>query len=289
MRRYVPIIILGLALALGIRFGIKQPSEPLGPALRVDFIDVGQGDSIFIRTPDNINVLIDAGEQEAGPTVVKHLRRLGVKRLDLVVMTHPHSDHIGGMPAVFKAFKIGGVLDSGYVQGSALQERVLRMIEDGKVPYHRARAGMEFRLGQKARLEVLAPPEQLIRGTKSDANNNSVVTRLVFGRVRMLFTGDIEREGEGQLIASREELESQVLKVAHHGSSSSTSLEFIRLVSPEYMVISVGAGNEYGHPSGATLRRIDKRKTGASLFRTDRDGTVTVKTDGRRIVVEREK
>lgn len=289
MRRLVPIIILGLALSFGIRFGANKPGESLGPALRVDFIDVGQGDSIFIRTPDKINVLIDAGEPESGPVVVEHLRRLGVKRLDLVVMSHPHSDHIGGMPAVFDAFEIGGVLDSGYVHGSALQERVLRMIEDGKVPYHRATAGMEFRLGRKARLEVLSPPERLIRGTKSDANNNSVVVRLVLGRVRMLFTGDVEREGEGRLIAAREDLESQVLKIAHHGSSSGTSLEFIRLVSPEYLVVSVGAGNEYGHPSRATLRRVDKSKTGASLFRTDKDGTVIIKTDGRRIVVERKR
>lgn len=287
MRRLLPIIILGLALAIGIRFGIDQPDESLGPALRVDFIDVGQGDSIFIRTPDNVNVLIDAGEEEAGQKVVAHLKRLRVKKLDLVVMSNPHSDHIGGMPAVFEAFEIGGVLDSGYVHGTALQERVLRMIEDGKVPYHRATAGMEFRLGNKVRLEVLAPFEQHIRGTRSDANNNSVVARLVFGRVRMLFTGDTERAGEGRLIASRQDIESQVLKVAHHGASGSTSLELLRMVRPEYLVISAGKGNEYGHPSKATLKRIDKNKTGALLFRTDKDGTITIKTDGRRIMVEK--
>lgn len=289
MRRLLPIIILGLALAIGIRFGIDQPDESFGPALQVDFIDVGQGDSIFIRTPDRINVLIDAGEAEAGPEVVAHLRRLGVKRLDLVVMSHPHSDHIGGMPAVFEAFEIEGVLDSGYVHGTATQERVLRMIEDGKVPYHRATAGMEFRLGSEARLEVLAPSERLIRGTRSDANNNSVVVRLVFDRVRMLFTGDIEKAGEGGLIASRQDIESQALKVAHHGSSGSTSLELLRMVRPEYLIISVGKGNEYGHPSKATLRRVDRNKTGALLFRTDKDGTITIKTDGRRIMVENRK
>ena len=289
MRRLVPIILLVAALAVGIRIGWRPPHvEPLvGPVLRVDIIDVGQGDSILIRTPDGADALIDAGERDYGPKVVDYLRQMGVRRLDLVVMSHPHSDHIGGMPAVLEAFPVARVFDSGYAHGSAVQEHVLRLIEAGKIPYRRARSGTVVSLGAHTRLEVLAPPDRLLRGTNSDANNNSVVIRLVFGRVRMLFTGDIEREGEGRLIASRRDLESQVLKVAHHGSSDSTSLELLRLVRPDYVVISVGAHNEYGHPSRKTLRRLSKERTGAELFRTDKNGTVRFLTDGRRIVVEK--
>jgi competence protein ComEC len=145
---------------------------------------------------------------------------------------------------------------------------------------------MEFRLGANAQLRVLAPGRKLVNGTKADANNNSVVVRLLFGRVRMLFPGDIEKEGEGRLIASHQDLESQVLKVAHHGGLDSTSLEFLRLVRPEYLILSVGAGNKSGCPDRNTLQRLSKDRTSASLFRTDNNGTITVRTDGRRIVVE---
>lgn len=292
MRKLMPIIILVCAVAFGTWIGQQQkpkPKAPLGPAVRVDFIDVGQGDSIFIHTPDGVNALIDAGEKEYGDKVVSHLRRARVRRLDLVVMSHPHSDHIGGMPAVFEAFPVGTVLDSGYAHGTALQEKVLRIIETRKIPYRRARSGMEIPLGAHARLEVLLPDKTLLKGTASDANNNSIVVRLVCGQVRMLFPGDLEREGEGKLIASRRDLSSQVLKVPHHGSSDSTSLELLRMVGPQYVVISVGARNEYGHPHRRTLRRLAKDRTGAEMFRTDKNGTVTLLTDGRGIVVEKER
>lgn len=289
MRRYLPIIVLILVAGFGLRLYWKpNTAVKLGPSVRVDFINVGQGDSIFVHTPDGANALIDAGEEDAGVTVVSHLKSLGVKSLDLVVMTHPHSDHIGGMPAVLKAFPIACVIDSGYAHGSKIHERILRTIQAKKIPYKLAKAGTAFTLGDKAKLEVLSPSGAFYRGTESDANNNSVVTRLVFGQVKMLFTGDIEKEAEGGLIASRQDFECQVLKVAHHGSNSSTSLEFLRLARPEYVVISVGRSNEYGHPHRATLRKLAKERTGAEMFRTDKNGTVTVKTDGVRLVAESE-
>lgn len=287
MRKLMPIIMLVVVLATGAWFGFKPHKEPpLGPSLRVDFIDVGQGDSIFIHTPDGANALIDAGEEEYGSKVVDHLRRAGVRRLDLLVMTHPHSDHIGGMPAVLDAFPVGTVLDSGYNHGTSLQKDVLQIIADKKISYRLAKAGKVLPLGSKARLEILGPPDPLLSGTESDANNNSVVIRLDYGKVSMLLTGDIELEGQGELIASHRDLESQVLKVSHHGSSDGTTLELIRLVRPEYVVISVGADNEYGHPHRKTLRMLSQERTGAQLFRTDRDGTVTIRTDGRRIATE---
>ncbi|HPP75550.1 MAG TPA: ComEC/Rec2 family competence protein [Armatimonadota bacterium] len=282
----MPIILLVFALALGTWTGWNKQKEPIGPSVRVEFIDVGQGDSILIKTPEGDAILIDAGEKEYGPKVVSHLRKLGVRRLRLVVMSHPHSDHIGGIPDVLNSFKVGGVLDSGYVHGTNTQERVLSIIEKKKIPYHRATQGMVFRFGDDVQLKVLAPGKQHLQGTSSDANNNSVVVQLITGRVKMLFPGDIERDGEGWLIASRQDIESQILKVAHHGASTSTSLEFLRLVKPEYVVISVGAGNEYGHPRKSTLKRLVKDRTGASMYRTDKNGTITIRTDGRRITVE---
>lgn len=287
----MPIILLGASLLAGTLLGFKPSHvEPLhGPVLRVDFMDVGQGDCILIQTPDGESALVDAGEEEYGPWVVEHLRRRGVRKLALVIMTHPHSDHIGGMPAVLTAFSVGGALDSGYVQGSETQERVFEMIRDGRIPYYRAKAGIILRLGAKVRLEVLSPPAKLFHGTKSDANNNSVVFRLVFGRVRMLFTGDIDNDAVGGLISSHRDLESQVLKVPHHGANDSTPLELLRLVRPDYAVICSGAGNDYGHPQKLTLRRLSEERTGAATFRTDTDGTISMSSDGGRIVVEKER
>jgi len=290
MRKLVPIIVVIAALMLGIWVGWKRPrTEPLGPALRIDFIDVGQGDSILIQTPDGANALIDAGEEGYGPAVADHLRSAGVRRLDLVVMTHPHRDHIGGIPAVLQAVPAARVLDSGYACGSTTQENVLKVIGAGRIPYTRAKVGMAITLGTRARLEVLSPQQQLAYGTRSDADNSSIVIRLVFGQVRVLLMGDAQEEAEGALIASHRNLESQILKIAHHGADDATSLELLRLVKPDYVVISVGARGEDGSPGRRVLRRLDKERTGAELFRTDRDGTVSFLTDGRRIIVEKER
>ncbi len=285
MRYLVPIILLVTALALGTWLGFKEPTVSLGPAVCIEFMNVGQGDCVLIRTPEGATALVDAGGPSCGEGIVDYLRRLGIKRLDLVVMTHPERDHLGGMPDVLKAFPVYGVLDSGYLGDSDLHRKVLKTIEDQNIPYHRAVRGMEFRLDSQARLEVLAPSEQQLHGTVSDSANNSVVVRLVYGRVRVLLPGDIRREGEASLIASHVDIESEVLKVAYHGKADSTSLEFLRLVRPQYCIISAKAGE----PDKSTLSRLATEHTGASLFRTDRNGTITVRTDGQKIVVEAER
>jgi len=291
MRKLMPIILLAFALVVGTWFGHgpKQHSPPLRNALRIDFIDVGQGDSIFIQTPDGASALIDAGEDEYGAKVVAHLRKAGVRKLNLVIMSHPHSDHIGGMRSVLQTFSVGSVLDSGYAHGSALQRSILGIIKKKNIPFAQAKTGLVKSLGSKARIEILAPTKPLMHGTRSDANNNSVICRVVYGGVRILLMGDAEHEEQGRLLASGIDLESQVLKVSHHGSDDGTSLELIRLVKPEYAIISVGAGNEYGHPHKSVLKMLATERTGAKIYRTDLNGTITIFTDGRLISVETEK
>lgn len=292
MRKLLPIILLAFALVVGVWLGHK-PHHPTPPpiknALRIDFIDVGQGDSILIKTPDGASALIDAGEDDYGTKVVAHLRDAGIRKLNLVIMSHPHSDHIGGMQSVLNAFPVGGVLDSGYVHGSALQRSVLETIKRKNIPFAKARAGTTKLLGSKTKIEILAPREPLLHGTESDANNNSVVCRVVYGNVRILLMGDAEIEEQGRIIASGSNLESQVLKLSHHGSSDGTNLELLRWVKPEYIIISVGSGNEYGHPHRSVLRMIATEQTGARIYRTDMNGTVTILTDGRQIAAETEK
>jgi competence protein ComEC len=291
MRRLQPLILLAAALAVGTWLGVKKDAgiRVVGPSMKIHFIDVGQGDSILIQSPDGKSMLIDAGEGESGDTVVSYLKDNGIKRLSMLAMTHPHSDHIGGITQVLDSFPVGRVLDSGYAHGSRLQEHTLEEIERKHIPYSVATAGQHYRLGARVDVEVLSPPATPFSGTDNDANNNSLVMRVTYGSVSALLTGDIESEAEGALLASRRNIESNILKVAHHGSADSTSVELLRQVRPAYVVISVGRRNEYGHPHKSTLRRLSPEKLGASVYRTDQDGTIVLTTDGNTVVPEVER
>ena len=285
MRRTLPIILLLLTAGAGIWLGQRRPSMPqlAGPTLYVSFIDVGEGDSALIETPDGCAALVDAGPSRSGPAVVDFLRRRGVSRLDLLILTHPHSDHIGGAQAVLDAIPVEHVLDSGCNEGSPLQERTLRRIAEKRIPYKVAQGGQVFRLGAYATIEILLPPRNPLTTDASSANNSCIAARVSFGRVGFLLLSDIESEAEEQLISGAGAPKCDVLKVAHHGGYRSTSNELLRLAQPQYAVISVGAGNEYGHPHRETLRRL--RAAGAVVERTDKLGTVYVATDGRSIRV----
>ena len=254
--------------------------------MKLHFIDVGQGDCILIESPDGKRMLVDTGEEEYADDVVDYLKSQHISNLEFLALTHPHSDHIGSVPEILQHFNVAYVLDNGYPHGSRTQERALQEINNKKIPYLVAYAGQQYRLGKKIRVEVLSPPRKLFKNTSSDTNNNSLVMRITFGNVSALLTGDIENEAESALLESRINIESNILKVAHHGSRDSTSIELLRQVRPEYVVISVGKNNEFGHPHKAILRRLSPDKLGSKVFRTDRFGTITLKTDGKTTVAE---
>ena len=281
MRKVLPIIIL--AVLLGVVASITFGPEPRAPALqqgqlRVHFLNVGQGDCSLVQTADGRNVLIDAGDVETANDVTEYLLRNGVHRIDLLVITHPHSDHIGGLPEILDKFGVSEVLDAGITHGSQAYRDVLSTIEARRIVYKQAVQAAKVGVGRDLTLEVLWPPKDYSVGSEEMLNNGSVVGRIQFEDVSFLFTGDIQGEAEGLLLASGENLESTVLKVAHHGSDSSTSNEFLQVVKPAYAVISVGADNEYGHPAESTLRRL--AAIGAKVFRTDKQGTIVFTTDG---------
>jgi competence protein ComEC len=187
---------------------------------------------------------------------------------------------------VLKVVPVTKVLDPAYVHGTALQRNYLQLLKETGGETSRARAGQVHDLGSGARLEILAPEEPLIKGTQADANNNSIVARLVYGKTAFLFTGDMEVAERARLLKSArpEALRSNVLKVAHHGSHNGTDPEFLRLVAPEYSVISLARGNDYGHPHREAMEQL--RAHGAPILRTDERGTIVFTSDGERVQLQ---
>ncbi|MFW5878451.1 MAG: ComEC/Rec2 family competence protein [Myxococcota bacterium] len=243
--------------------------------LRVHFLDVGQGDAILIISPVGKAVLVDAGPRAGGEVVLEAMRREGVESLDLVLVSHPHLDHLGGVPAVLEQVPVRFYMDPGYAHGSRAYESLLALLEEKQIPVLTARTGRRINLGGGAVMEILAPPE-LFSGTRSDANANSAIARVEYGSFSMLLTGDTEAETESFLL-TLPSIESQILKVPHHGSAHSSASGFLRAVSAEVGIVSVGQ-NSYGHPHPDALQRLEE--AGMRVYRTDVHGTVSVTTDG---------
>lgn len=291
-RRWRPTVVLVVLALAGGSFFLFSSADG---NLEVHFIDVGQGDAALVRGPDGATVLIDAGgwpgEYEDGDgagrqVVVPYLRRLGIRKLDVLVLTHPHEDHAGGAGAVLDAVKVGLVVVAPLQNGEEVPPGYWRLLERcarGGIKVRDARAGARIRAGAALNLDVLSPEEPLLQGTASDLNNNSLVLRLRYGRHTFLFAGDIQQEAQARLLLSGLDLEADVLKVPHHASAAFVPA-FFEAVHPAVAVVSVGARNRFGLPSPAALAQLEA--TGARIYRTDRDGAVIVRTDGRTLTVE---
>ena len=239
--------------------------------LHVHFIDVGHGDAILIQTPSN-NVLIDGGNR--GTTVVNYLKSQAVNSLDLVIATHPHADHIGGLINVFQSMPVREVIDPGIVHTTKTFEDYLTLIDRENIIFTVGRAGMVRDLGGGAVMSIVHPSSPV----SSHINDSSIVVRVTFGLISFLFTGDVEESGEGQILRRGYDLKSTVLKVGHHGSKTSTTLSFLNAISPEVAVIMVGKENRYGQPHDETLTKLSA--VGVDIYRTDIHGTIVITTDG---------
>ena len=274
-------IMLFLALAY-VLYSQQAQTEPPpeGSSFEVHFIDVGQADSALIIC-DGHYMLIDGGNAEDSDLVYAYLERHGGEHLDYMVATHAHEDHIGGLSGALNYAKV----DVAYCpvtehDTKVFQNMVKYLGEQGKyltVP----ESGQKFNLGS-AQVEILGPVEKY-----SDTNNTSIVLRIDYGEASFLFTGDMETNAEKDLIMSGANLRATVLKAGHHGSDTSSSYQFLREVMPEYVVISVGEGNKYGHPSGEILSRY--RDVGAEVYRTDMQGHIIAASDGKTVTFRTEK
>lgn len=262
----------------GSKIIIKPNVESVGFA--VHYIDVGQGDSIFVQLPDGKNMLIDAGP---GENIVNiYLKKLGVGALDYVVATHPDADHIGGMPQILEEFVVGELFMPDKVHTTQLFERMLDSIDANGCRVAEAKAGVDLTHGVNYNIKFLAPCK-----TYDDNNNSSAVVMLEYDGKKFLFTGDIEAQGEADILASGADIDADVLKVAHHGSSTSTTDAFLDAVTPEVAVISVGADNKYGHPDEETIQKLNVR--GTKYYLTSESGTVILSVSSGEIMAESDK
>lgn len=276
-----------IAMVSGLALLAWSPvADRHGGDLELHMIDVGQGDALAIRTPSNRWVLVDAGRSwrggDAGRSIViPHIRRRGGS-VEAFILSHPHDDHVGGAETVLQSLRPRAYWDAAYAGASdAYRESLLRARERG-VPWRRVHPGDSLVL-DGVTFTILAPDSAWTASLR-DPNEASTIVRVRYGERRFLLTGDAESGEEGWLLASGADLGADVLKVAHHGSPTSTTAAFLRAVGPRVALISVGAGNTYGHPGRRVLD--DLAAAGALVVRTDRSGTVVVRTDGRSLVLD---
>ena len=274
------LLLLTVLLMAGCGAGPDLDSQvKTGEQLEVHVIDVGQADAILIKTPDAGNLLIDGGTGETEEALIRYLEKQGVSRLDYVIATHPHEDHIGGLDAVIKKFDVGTVYMPKVSHTTKAFENMLLAIQDKKIPVQEAKADVKLPLGDGTQAMFLAPC-----GSDYDSlNDYSAVLKLVYGQTSFLFTGDAEKTSEDEMLAhySAKTLSSTVLKVGHHGSKTSSSAAFLQAVDPQWAVISVGKGNDYGLPSDKTLKAL--KQQGIPYWRTDEAGSIVFYSDGKTV------
>lgn len=251
------------------------PKKQSVGTLQVYYFDVEQGDSTLIRTPKNQYILIDGGNNNQGKNVVKYLDSLGVKTLDVMIATHPDADHIGGLDDVLKAVDVKAVYAPKVSHTTDTYKDFLTAVKAEGRTIKSAAKGVTIPLtGVEAKF--LAP----VKSYGDDLNNWSAVLKVTYKNNSFLFTGDAELKSENDMLIDRVSLKSDVLKVGHHGSSSSTSKSFIDAVKPKYAIISLGK-NSYGHPNSGILARL--KSANATTYRTDQKGTITAISDGSKI------
>ena len=290
--KYFALILLTLTLVFTscVPLDLSDPSNDptaaltgeatLQEALRVTYIDVGQGDSALIEFPSGKCMLIDAGEKDEVENVIRTLDKSGREKIDFLVMTHPHSDHMGGMAQVMESFEIGVLYMTNAVNTTSAFEEILDVAERKEIPVKRSQKGVVIHEEGSIKAEFLSPVSE----EYEELNDYSSVVKITYKERSFLFMGDAEKLAEDELGT---EVRSDVVKVGHHGSKTSSSENFVKKTKAIYAVISVGEGNRYGHPASAIVDRWESH--GAKILRTDVAGNIVFTTDGEKLYLKCEK
>ena len=251
--------------------------------VKIHFMDVGQGESTLLVLPEGIHILVDTGSPASGPMLVEHIRSLGTDRIDHLIFTHPHDDHIGGIFNIQHSMEVSNFYDNSFDNHeSTLFYDYVRLVRKDPSRYHVLHAGhvLDF---NDLKIEVLNP----IHPPTGNINEDSIVLRVSYGAINILLTGDVRDIGEKRILESKVKVKSHILKVGHHGDSNASTSSFLEKVAPEVAVISAGTDNQYSKPHEDALLRLNA--LGAELFRTDLHGHITVETDGSTYSIQTEK
>ena len=254
-------------------------------------LNIGQGDSILIQTSEK-TVLVDTSDVDERDKLRAELKKADVKKIDTIILTHPHADHIGGMDVLLDEYPVGMVYDNGMPSTSKLFLGYVKKLKEKNIERKGLVAGDRVDLGGGAVFEVLGPSAELVKegsvkGYKHDPNNESVVGRLVYGNFSMMLTGDAEKKAEQAILAAGSPVQSTILKSGHHGSKTSSSADFLRAVRPEAALISCGVNNDYGHPHKETMKKYHALEI--PIYVTAENGTITVRSDGKTYDISVEK
>lgn len=246
--------------------------------LLVHYIDVGQGDSILIQV-NNKNLLIDAGPKDSQDKLMGYLKSQGIQNLDYVIATHPHEDHIGGMGEIIKNFNIGKFYAPKVISNTKTFQNMMSQLKNKnlKVTIIKAGMGNDINLGGNTKVEVFSPVSE----EYDDLNDYSPIMKITYGKTSFLFTGDAGKLVEKEVLQKGYNVKADVLKLGHHGSTTSTGKDFLSKVNPKIGVISVGANNDYGHPHKETLQLL--QQANIKVYRTDKDGTIVLSSNGVKI------
>lgn len=248
--------------------------------LKVHYLDVGQGDSIFIELPNNETILIDAAESYQSEKIINYLKNLNYQKIDYVIGTHPHTDHIGGLKDIINTFEIGKIYMPKVVSTTKTYESLLMAIKDKNLKINTAKAGTSIIDTDTLKINILAPNNS----TYTELNNYSVVTKITYGTTKFLFMGDAEKLSENEI---KENVTADVIKIGHHGSNTSSSIDFIKKVNAKYGIISVGLNNKYNLPKEETITNWEN--SGTKIYLTSINGTIRASSDGTNIKIESEK
>lgn len=248
--------------------------------LKVHYLDVGQGDSIFIELPNNETMLIDAAESYQSENIINYLKNLNYQKIDYVIGTHPHTDHIGGLKDIINTFEIGKIYMPKVVSTTKTYESLLMAIKDKNLKINTAKAGTTIIDTDALKINILAPNNI----TYTELNNYSAVTKITYGTTKFLFMGDAEKLSENEI---KENVTADVIKIGHHGSNTSSSIDFIKKVNAKYGIISVGLNNKYNLPKEEIITNWEN--SGTKIYLTSINGTITALSDGTNIKIESEK
>lgn len=277
MRKRILYIMLAISILLS-GFSLNDiestADEPAIDVMEVHFIDVGQGDATLIKCGDHA-MLIDAADDSKGTAIQNYLQKQNIQKLNYFVLTHPDADHIGGAPVIITKFNIGRVFMSNYEKDNKTYQKLIQALDDKRLKYTTPKVGTKYTLGT-ATITILAPNKEY-----DNPNDASIAFLIQNGDNTFLFTGDAGEGAEKDIIDSEIDVSADVYQVGHHGSSTSTSEEFLKAVNPTYAVISCAEGNSYGHPHAETLNKFRTNKI--EVYRTDEEGTIIATSDGKNI------